>query len=501
MIDVGLTEDIEQLLDRFDVNENASLTSDSHHFAFLNSQQWLLMGMVRAALHHGEELEALKPQLEALANRPDLHALNRLHLTRCLAYIGSDGVASSQRTMLLSKVRTPPHGVIERNGWPDNKDRRIDFGFDYDFDKYKVSNLAKLFWISHNEASDCIADAVIQQWPDATSMSDFLGGVRCRHGGDDRFETYRDHVQKHALIHAATTLVQSRSVVRASNDPEGRNPWYEWLRENDVSFEDGSWLFDHKDDVPSQARQNLLDKRRGSQETLVDDEALFRKVGFPEDYEDGFLPLFGEWKSPDGVFVRFMSALIKERGAVGQCAKFSKTPGHDLWLPSFGSDGRVDRWSDKSLFKPLIWEPEKYPIGIDERDEWATRGVMARPRLGLALNKVLGLTPDDDERHWHDSANRLALKSEVWGEWRPDPDSNRSRYQDEGAILWAKDGWLDDALKSCRQSLIFKLSFSKYKSSKSYDDSSGVRGLYVGLKRSGEAPRFWFAKKATETMY
>jgi hypothetical protein len=93
------------------------------------------------------------------------------------------------------------------------------------------------------------------------------------------------------------------------------------------------------------------------------------------------------------------------------------------------------------------------------------------------------------------------LKSEVWGEWRPDPDSHRSRYQDEGAILWAKHGWLDDALKSYGQSLIFKLSFSKYKSSKSYEETTGVRGLFVGLKRSGEAPRFWFAKKASETIY
>ncbi|MBL4557491.1 MAG: hypothetical protein JKP98_11665 [Rhodobacteraceae bacterium] len=256
MIDLGLTEDVEQLLDRFDVNENASLTSDSHRFAFLNSQQWLLMGIARAALHHGEELEALKPRLEALANRPDLHALNRLHLARCLAHIGSDGVASSQGTKLLSKIRTPPHGVIERNGWPDNKDRRIDFGFDYDFEKYKVSNLARLFWISDNEASDCIADAVIQQWPDATSMSDFPGGVRYRHGGDDRFETYRDHVQKHALLHAATTLVKSRPVVRASYDSEDGNPWNEWLRENDVSFEDGSWLFDHKDSLDSNIKCN-----------------------------------------------------------------------------------------------------------------------------------------------------------------------------------------------------------------------------------------------------
>lgn len=500
MVDVGLTEDVGRLLDRFDLNENASLASDSHHFAFLNSQQWLLMGIARAAAHHGKEMDALRPQLEALADRADLHVLNRLHLARCLAHIECDGGASSQGAKLLNEVVTPPNGTIEQNGWPDNKERRIEFGFDYDFDRYKVSDLARLFGISNNEASDCIADEVIRIWPEATDMSDFPGGVRYRHGGDDRFETYRDHVQKHALLHAATTLVRSRSVVRASYDPEDRNRWHEWLRENDVSFEDGTWLFDHKDDVPAQARQTLLGERKGSQETLVDDEALFRKVGFPECSEDGFVPLCGEWKSPDGVVVRFMSALIRERGAVGQCAKFSKTPEHDLWLPSFQSDGRVDRHAGKTPFSPLIWEPEKYPIGIDEHDEWAARGAMARPRLGLVFNKMLGLTPDDDQRHWRDRTKRLVLKSDVWGEWRPDPDSHRSRYQDEGSILWAERDWLDEALKACRQSLILKLNFSKYKLGKSYDESSGVRALYVGLKRSGEAYRFWIAKKASKTV-
>ena len=114
---------------------------------------------------------------------------------------------------------------------------------------------------------------------------------------------------------------------------------------------------------------------------------------------------------------------------------------------------------------------------------------------------MLGLTPDDEERYWYDHMNKIALKSEVWGEWKPDADVHGRRYQDEGAILWAERDWLDVALKSCKRSLIFELGFLKYKSSKSYDDSSGVRAQYVGLKRSGEFPRFWLAKKASETVY
>ncbi|WP_296593204.1 NACHT domain-containing protein [Methylophaga sp.] len=499
MLDVGLTEDIGRLLDRFDMDENVSLASDEHHFAFLNAQQWLLMGLARAALHQGDKLKPLKSRIEILAKRTDLHMHNRLHLARCLKNIEGDKTMSPELAQLMRDIQTPAQGIVEGDDWPDRTDSRTNFSFDYEFNKHKVPELARLFGISDNESSDFIADEVMKRWTNVKSMSDIPGYSRYR--PDERFETYREHIQRHAQLHAATTLVQSRPVVRASYDWKERNPWQEFLRESDVSFEDGSWLSDHKDSVPNQAREYLLGKRKGNHEALIDKKELFRKVGFPENIEDSFLPLYAYWTSLDGVHVSISSALIAKLGAVGQCAKFSKTPDHDLWLPRFGSDGRIDRYTMKSPFYPLIWEPEKYPIGIDKGDEWATRGAISRPKLGLVLNKMLGLTPDDNERQWFDRTNKLALMSEIWGEWRPDPDVHTGRYLDEGTILWADREWLDEVLKSYKRSLIFEISFTKYKSSKSYDESSGVRELYVGLRRSDELPRFWFARKASEKVY
>lgn len=493
MLDVGLTEDVGRLLDRFDSVDNSSLASDEHHFAFLNAQQWLLMGLARAALHNGEKLKSLSSKIAALAKRTDLHVLNKLHLARCLRHIEGDKFMSPELAKLWAEVQTPPYGIVERDSWPDNKDRRIDFGFDYEFKKNKISNLAQLFWISQNEASDYIADEVIKRWPSAKNISDFPGKIRYQ--GDEQFETYAEHIQRHARLFAATTIVKTLPVARQNYDWEGLNPWQEFLQVEDVSFEDGSWLSDHKDCVPAEALEYLLGTSKGNQETLLDKEALFTKVGFSPCSDDQFLPLYGYWTSPDGVHVRIHSALIEVRGAIGQCTKFAKYPDYDLWLPSFCSDGHVDRYAEKKPCNPLIWAPEKNPIGIDEGDAWATRGAKARPKLGLAINKLLGLTPDNDERQWYDHTNRLALRSEVWGEWRPDPDARRSRYQDEGSILWAERGWLDETLKSRKRSLIFTLNFSKYKSSY----SSGVRERYVGLKRSGESPRFWYAKNASKT--
>ena len=501
MLEVGLTEDVGRLLDRFDLEDCASLASDGHHFAFMNSQQWFLMGLARAAVHQGKRLGSLKPRLEALARRSDLHLVNKLHLARCLRHIECGKSMSPELAALWAEIDAPTCDAAERDVTSFSEGRGEDFGFDYEFHKYKVPRLARLFGISDGDAGGCIAEEVIKRWPGTKGMSDFPGKTRYRQGFDDGYETYREHIQRHALLFAATTLVKSRPVVHPGYDWTEVTPWQDFLRDWDVSFDDGSWLSDHKDHVPTQAREYLLCQRKGDQESLVERSALFRTVGFPEDSGTSFVPLYGHWKSTDGVYVRFLSALTKEWGAVGRCAKFSKARDPDLWLPMLGSDGRVDVHRRKSPYEALVWEPERYRIGIDESDKWAARGAIARPRLGLALTTALGLSSDKDEKDWRDGKGALALRSEVWGELTPDPDAHGRMSPDEGAILWAEREWLDGMLRSCGQSLIYEFAFRKYKPSRDYDKSSGVRGFYVGLKRSGEAARFWFAKKASETVY
>lgn len=499
MVELGLVDDVDRLLDHFDVETNASLFSEEHYFAFLNAQQWLLMGLARAALYHGKTLEPLKSKIAALATRADLHVINKLHLARCLKNIeGKDG-ALPETARLWSEIEAPFKSIVARDGWPDNKDRRYDFGFEYEFEKYRIAELARMFWLSDNEAGDFVAEEVIKRWPGKKSMSEFPGQFRYR--GDERFETYREHVQRHARLHAATTLVKSLPVSKRSYDWEGHNPWREFLEHEDVSFGDGSWLTDHKDCVPPQAKERLLGERKNSQETLLDKQELFRNVGFPDRSDEGLLPLFGRWTSPDGVDVNLVSALVPERGSVKKSVSFAKTPDHDLWLPRFGSDGRVDRFSKKGHFIPLLWEPEKYPIGIDERDEWSARGAIARPKLGRAFNRLLGLHPDDDERYWQNNTGKRVLESVVWGKWRANPDGRGNHYQDDGAILWADQDWLDGVLLSCKVSIVCKLDFWKYKSSNDYDDASGAKAIYVGLRRQRELTRFWFAKLVSEKNY
>ncbi|WP_421315593.1 hypothetical protein [Aeromonas veronii] len=498
ILDAGLTEDIGNLLERFDTVSNLSLSSDGYYFSYLNAQQWLLMGLARAALHHGEKLKPLYSKLVALAERTDLHVIHKLHLFRCLQKIEGDRLMSPLLSKLWEEIHSPLYGIVERDGRQESKKRQINLDFEYEFDKSEISSVAELFGISHNEAGDYIAAEVLKLWPNALSISELPGGISYR--GDERFETYAEHIQRHARLFAVTKLVNTLPVAKQNYYQEDLDPWQEFLQREDISFNDGSWLSDHKDTVPPEAQELLLGERKGNKDALLNKEILFKKIGLPHDSNGQFLPLYGYWTSPDGVNVRICSALIDVQGAVGQCSNFSKSQSFDFWLPKFDSNGCLDRYADSKHFKPLIWEPKNYPIGIDESDELAARIARYRPKIGVAISKLLGLTSDDDERLWHDRMNRLVLKSEVWGKWKSDPDDHRRKYQDDGTILWANQDLLEIALESNKLSLVYTLEFSKYKSSRSHDESSRIKEKYVILKKGGYPLRFWYAKKASKTL-
>ena len=199
--------------------------------------------------------------------------------------------------------------------------------------------------------------------------------------------------------------------------------------------------------------------------------------------------------------VRIESALGKRRGIVGLCQQFAKRPDHDMWLPLFHDDGYDDKHRQASPFEPFVWVLENYNIGIDSREKIATDGVASRPRLGVKLLKAFGLPPDEDFREWKTSQNELALRSQVWGEWMPDPDDNRGNQRnDSGEILWASRDWLDRGLPQIDRQLVFNVTLNKYKNRR-YGDGSGAKAVYVGTRPARNEVRFWYAKRSSDTTY
>ena len=496
-VDLGLFEDISALFDRFDRRTISGLVIQDQNFSFQNAQQWFLMGLARATLHHPQDLSYVRPQLQNLAKRNDIHFLHKWHIARCLNHLATSKTERKEVSELKSRLTEPPIGYAdhqERSVRP--KKAKTSFSFDHDYLKYEVSNLARVFDVSESEVRDLMAKEIVRLWPDATDMDYFPGHARYRADTDDRYETFREHVQRHAMLHAATSLFESKPVVRHSYDADDSEPWLEWVKKQDVTFDDGSWLSDHKNEMPPQSLESFLGPRIDRKDTLQPREVLLQRVGMMRSSPDTDIPIYGHWESSDSVHVRISSALVKERGAISKCKSFALAEEHHLWLPLLGSDGYVDTFTRGSMFTPWIWAPDRYPIGIDQGDRWATQGAINRPRLGIATTGQFELACDQIEMHkWLTPHGDVVLQSQVWGRWENSQDRHQCQVHNDGEILWASPDWLNTILEDKNLALVYLVSFEKYRSYRHYDDSAGVKTRYVCLRLKDGTLRLWNTKQ------
>ncbi|MGM5053302.1 NACHT domain-containing protein [Rhizobium sp. 814_E9_N1_1] len=497
LVDLGLKAELSLLLDRFDKAEVPALASSGRMLPYQNSQEWLLIGIARAALHHGPELAFLRPRLIALAGRSDIHVIHKVHIARCLQNIGHHG-PDAELQSLRSEIDVPKHGVVVSDEWPTPDDTKSGFSFDYEFDNTEIDKIARMFGISRGEAEDALASEITARWPGAKGLSFFGGHDRYKRDRYDRYEYAREHAQKHALFGAVTKLLATKPIVVRSYEANDASPWLEWRDRYDITFEDGSWLSDRKDAVPVAARDSMLGRRDGQQETLQDQDALLAKIGLMGADADAAIPIYGRWSSPDDVSVSIVTALTDPKGAIGRCASFAKLPSHDLWLPEMWDEGYYDlRYRDKTVIEPFIWARENHNLGIDQGDETAAHNAASRPRLGIDLTKRLAISPGSVLGEWQSPDGSLALKSQIWGGWRADRDQPSYRHHEYGEILWASGTWLDAALKRLNKRLIYTITFWKYGSSREYDKSNGVKSVLVGLRTADGQLRLWSAKKAS----
>ena len=494
LVGLGLHTDIKALLRCYDRKQIKALVSENTSNSFLNAQQWLLMGLARACLNHGKALDYLKDWLETLGGRDDIHAINKIHIVRCLHHISGNAIPSPEISNMMDTILVPTQGYKykERDILRELGESQTNFNFDYDFEEIEISGLARLFGITKAEAADAVACEIRKKWPEITSLN---RGYFFRYYEDHRYENFRASVQKHAMLSVATTFSGIKPVIRDNDVTDDSFPWVDWLRRNDISFEDGAWLSDRKDTVPAQAKQELVVHNMNG-DSLECEQEIFRKVGLAGRSSEDLLPLCGLWQSRDGVMVRIKSALTQRKGVIGRCKMLSMQPYHKIRLPQFCPDGHIDRNTGESEFEPFIWNPERYPIGIDSGDEFATRYAVDRPRLGMKLTSQLELKPKNHDREWHTREGNLALRSQVWGQWRQDQREHREWHEHEGMILWARADWLDAALSALNRSLVFHVDFTKYKSH-SNAETQGLRAVYIAL-HIGNIPRIWAAKKASK---
>ena len=188
------------------------------------------------------------------------------------------------------------------------------FSFDYDFEKYDLSGLGRLFGIPQWEVGDRCVRWICKWDAKVRSMYDFAGRQTRGDSSDytagtkDNYHSFGTYAAWHALALVGGELLLERPLVEVRSYED---PWDEWLLQYSITRQDGLWLADGTGKYPFFSLHDLMRDKDKTKPQLLIGILLLSLAGIGPDLSiDKRLVVSGSWNSPDQVHVSITSALV-----------------------------------------------------------------------------------------------------------------------------------------------------------------------------------------------
>lgn len=481
----GKWEIIDHLISKMNFdNAGAAFQASEIKFFFLHAKLWLLIVLARIAIDFPTHVWKYKDELTKVATNPDFpHVIMRhfaanalLHCLRALPPTDEPKDLSEK----LETINKSPHPRLPekkeyRGGsfhWkrPDDLPKpEKEFYFEYDFEKYDLTSLGRVFGMPAWEVAD-----IVQRWihtldKDAKNMYD-TGGREApyrsnRYGMDSSNHVYGYHLGWHALMLAAGEILAKKPV---TDDSYHALPWENWLERNILTRRDGLWLSDGTDPYPLDARSHVLALDKGELVLPTDNKTFVGLIGINTDLsiQEGLF-VEGHWKSSDDIDISISSALIPVHLSDSAIKMLLLEKDFHMWLPTLQySTSEEDEYRNDEHdagFIPWIVTPSCEPR-IDSTDQFSCRTANERPRLSKELTKEFGLIAEDTfNRTWKDAKGTIALRTEAWGSKIGQGEYERN---EQAIRLWCSKELLVKVLQKYNQNLVLLLQLRRYEKQK-----------------------------------
>lgn len=504
LVATGRFDVVERLIERFESVWSLPFGDAKLPFYVMHAQLWLLIALARVAKDNASALAPHLAFLERVAFSTEFpHVVMRafaIEILRELAQI----MASEERDLIAKLVpanRSPypyapraDHRELRYAPRPDVSPQPEDsFHLDYDFNKYHVERLCRVFGCPGWDVKDQI-NAWVRRWDtNVRAMHDCPRSSSHDESWSSGYIPERDryggYLGWHALMLVAGDLLATRTVV--GEDWSG-DAWAAFLKEYTLSRDDGLWLADLTDLFPLDLTKeaDIPMPESGKSSTIREDGNLLAPlVGlFEGKVVADWVPVAGRWSIGPDTTVTLQSVLANDSDARSVVMAILSGEAFFRWLPGdqeeitreFGCEGHtVQSWITTTP------NPE---LQLDRHDPYGSTTALGRPFPSDWTRDLLGTVASDEApRHWGIDG-KAAYCAEAWG-----AEGGRGEYawSDTGYRLRVTRCALLSLLKQTDSSLVVALKLQKYhrgKASGRMGDTSAFtyRSLVVVIDERGQ---------------
>lgn len=466
-------------------------------FFHLHARLWLLITLARLAHDYPSQVARYSESLMPLVlekERP--HVLMRHFAARTLDICirECELALSEDQVKAIGEVDRSPHQrMAKESGYRENfyADRPnsvpvplFEFHLNYDFHKYDVDHLARVFGQPCWKVADMISEIVYRITPNVDSMYT-SGGRECRyrHSSPEistKHHTYGQHLGWHALFLSAGKLLSEYPVIEDSSCAS--DPWDEWFKQYRLTRDDGLWLSDGTERRPIDTIVSLLEEGKHGPKVTGDWEMLIGLCCLSgSDITE--VVVSGHWFSSDNVKVHISSALVSPDLAPKLIRKLIQEDPMSVWVPCFEGSEEEEEWvmGDKKEYTPWVLSLSGQGR-LDGHDPFGVAAANFRPQLARTFTTRSSLSRDDEfGRIWKDDCGQVALRSQAWG--KADKDGNDGSQS--GTRLFCSSSNLRRILAKYAKELLILIKLEHYESG--YDSRKSSWKHTVAVVRLNQA--------------
>ncbi len=457
---LGRSDVIDALIARYD-RDAGPFASPAILFHRMDAQLFLLLALGRIARETPDLLLDYQPVFEGiLFNDTFPHAALQeaaIKVLRGLLPALPNDQAKALEARLVGANRSPFAAVARGNFHADahgmrpegTKPPRREIYLDYDFNKYHIAKLIRMFrleawqiedritaWVRHNDATlDSMFSDPRPNFSGDRSDS-WSGGYipeKFRYGG---------YLVWHSLQLAAGELMRQRACTEPAWKGDS-DSWREFLADAGISRTDGIWLAEWSDLTPIDAGAQIPMPSRdhGRFYDPASERLLAPLIGLDPDRPA--LAVAGNWETSDDIDLSVVTIFAPERIARAALYAGLLTESFHQGLPSQDDEREEEFGKSANKIRGWIEQDHISDRELDRFDPYAALTAQHRPRPAQWLRDAEELVRADPAGRLWTKAGQPILLGEAWG----GPDGRLDRKGDRGERLWAERAWLDRHLR------------------------------------------------------